>query len=47
VGHGSGATLLERQTGLCSIQRLDLALFINAEHDGVRRRIDVVRWIPS
>ena len=31
VGHGSGATLLQRQTGLCSIERLDLALFIDAE----------------
>ena len=41
IGHGSGATLLQRQTSSCSIQRLDLSLFIDAEHDGVRRQIDL------
>ncbi len=41
VGHGSGAALLERQPGLRSVERLDLALFVDAEHDSVRRRIDV------
>ena len=41
VGHGSGAAFLERQAGLGSVERLDLALFVDAEHDRVRRRIDV------
>jgi hypothetical protein len=41
VGHGSGSALLERQAGLRSVERLDLALFVDGEDDGVRRRIDV------
>jgi hypothetical protein len=41
VGHGPGAALLQRQSGLSAIEGLDLALFIDAEHDGVRRRIDI------
>jgi hypothetical protein len=41
MGHGSGAALLERQPGLGPVERLDLALFVDAEHDSVRRRIDV------
>jgi len=38
---GSGAALLHRQTGLGAIKRLYLALLVDAEHDGVRRRIDI------
>src|SRR6202043_1429463 len=41
MGHGSSAAFLERQAGLRSVERLDLALFVDAEHDGVRRRIDI------
>jgi hypothetical protein len=41
VGHSSGAAFLERQAGLRSIERLDLALFVNGKDDGVRRWIDV------
>jgi uncharacterized protein GlcG (DUF336 family) len=37
VGHGSGAALLERQAGLRSVERLDLALFVNGKDDGMRR----------
>jgi hypothetical protein len=41
VGHGSGAAFFHRQAGLGSIERLDLALLIDRQNDGVRRRIDV------
>ena len=41
MGHGSSTAFLERQAGLRSVERLDLALFVDAEHDGVRRRIDI------
>ncbi len=39
--HGSGAALRQRKAGLGAVERLNLALLINREHDGVRRRIDV------
>jgi hypothetical protein len=35
VGHRSGATLLHRQTGLGAVERLDLALLIDRENDGM------------
>ena len=41
VGHGPGAALLHRQTGLGAVERLDLALLIHREHDGVGGRIDI------
>ena len=41
VGHGSGAALLHRQAGLGAVERLDLALFVDRQDDGVRRRIDI------
>ena len=41
VGHGPGAALLQRQAGLGAVERLDLALLVDRQHDGVRRRIDV------
>ena len=41
MGHGAGAALLHRQAGLGAVERLDLALLVDAEHDGVRRRIDI------
>jgi len=41
MGHGSSAALLHQQAGLSAIEGLDLALFVDAEHDGERRRIDI------
>ena len=41
VGQGSGAALLQRQAGLRSVERLDLALLVDGKHDGVGRRIDI------
>ena len=41
VGHGSGPAFLHRQAGLGAVERLDLALFVDRQDDGVRRRIDV------
>ena len=41
VRHGSGAALLQRQSGLRSIKRLNLALFIDRQDDGVCGRIDI------
>ncbi len=38
VRHGRAATALQRQTRLGAIERLDLALFIDRQHDGVSRR---------
>src|SRR4030042_1023618 len=37
VGHGSAAPLLQRKSRLRTVQRLDLALFIGAQHEGVLR----------
>jgi hypothetical protein len=41
MGHRSGAALFHRQPGLGAVERLDLALFVDAEDDCVRRRIDI------
>ena len=41
MGHGLGAALLQRQARLGAVERLDLALFVDRQHHGVRRRIDV------
>jgi hypothetical protein len=41
VGHRAGAALLHRQAGLGAVERLDLALLVDREHDGVRRRVDI------
>ena len=41
VRHGAGAALLHRQAGLGAVERLDLALLVDRQHDGVRRRIDI------
>ncbi len=35
MGHGSRASLLQRQTGLSTVQCLHLALLIAAEHQGM------------
>ena len=41
VRHGSGAALLQRQSGLCAVKRLNLALFVDRQDDGVCGRIDI------
>ena len=41
VGHRPSAALLHRQTGLGAVERLDLALLIDREDDGVGGRIDI------
>jgi hypothetical protein len=41
MGHRSGAALFHRQPGLGAVERLDLALFVDAEDGCVRRRIDI------
>ena len=41
VGHGPGAALLHRQAGLGAIERLDLALLVDREDDGMGGRIDI------
>jgi len=41
VRHGSGTTLLQGQSGLRAVERLNLALFVDRQDDGVRGRIDV------
>ena len=33
VGHGAGAPLLHRQAGLGAVERLDLALLVDRQHD--------------
>jgi hypothetical protein len=39
VGHGGTASFLHRQAGLGAVGGLDLALLVEAEHDGVGWRI--------
>jgi len=41
VGHRVGAALLHRQAGLGAVEGLDLALLVDREHDGVRRRVEI------
>ncbi len=41
VGHRGAAPFFHRQTGLGSVERLDLALLVDAEDHGMGRRIDV------
>jgi hypothetical protein len=40
VRHGPGSALLQRQSGLGAIKRLNLAFFVNRQDDGVCRRIN-------
>src|SRR5258707_14007834 len=41
VGHRPGAALLHWQAGLGAVERLDLALFIDREDDGMGGRINI------
>ena len=41
MGHGAAPPLLYGQSGLGAIQRLNLALFVDGEHDGMSGGIDI------
>ena len=41
MGHCAGASLLHRQPGLGAVERLDLALLVDRQHDGMSRWIDI------
>lgn len=41
VGHGSATSLLERQSRRSAIQGLNLALFVNTEHQRFLRRVQI------
>src|ERR1700674_4666442 len=41
MGQGAGAALLHRQPRLSAVERLDLRLLVDREHDRVRRGVDV------
>ena len=41
VGHRAGAALLQRQAGLGAVERLDLALLVDRQDDGMGGRIDI------
>ena len=41
VGRRPGAPSLRRQSRLRAVERLDMALLVNREHQAVRRRVDV------
>lgn len=41
VGHGPAFSGFERQAGLCTLERLDMALLVDGDHDGVSRRVHI------
>ena len=41
MGHGSTAPLLDGETGLSSVEGLDLTFFINGQHQGPLRRVEI------
>src|SRR5580700_1098108 len=41
VGHRAGAALLQRQSRLRAIERLDLALLVDREHQPLVRRVEI------
>ena len=41
MGHRAEPALLQRQSRLGAVEGLDLALLVDRQHDGVRRRVDV------
>ena len=41
VRHGAGPALLDRQSRLRPVERLDLGFFVDREHEAVRRRIEI------
>ena len=51
VGHGLAASALQRQAGLSTIQSLDLAFLVHAQHQSVIGRVqieadDVFQFFP-
>ena len=41
MGHGSGTALLHGQTRLGAVERLDLGLLVDRQHDGTFRRVEI------
>src|SRR5262245_63448962 len=41
MGHGAGAARFHRQSRLGAVERLDLAILVDREHDGMGGRIDI------
>ena len=41
MGRCAEPPFFHRQARLCSVKRLDLALLVEGQHDGVRRRSDI------
>src|ERR1700757_4443699 len=41
MGHGGGTPLLQEQARLGAVERLDLALLVDREHEGMLGRIDI------
>jgi hypothetical protein len=41
VGHGAGPSLLHGQPRLRAVERLDLALLVDGQHDGMGGGIDI------
>jgi hypothetical protein len=41
MGHCPTTARLQRQARLGAVERLDLRFLVDAEHDGMRRRIDI------
>ena len=41
VGHGPQAAGLQRQARLGAVERLDLRFLVDAQHNRMRRRIDI------
>lgn len=41
VSHGAEPALLHGQAGMGAVERLDLALLVDRQHDGMGRRVDI------
>jgi hypothetical protein len=41
MGHRAGATLFHRRAGLGAIERTNLRLLVDRQHDGMRWRVDI------
>ncbi|TIS39156.1 MAG: hypothetical protein E5W95_11120 [Mesorhizobium sp.] len=41
MGHRAGPPLLDGQPGLRAVERLDLALLVDAKHQGFVRRVEI------
>src|SRR3990172_11739291 len=48
MGHGAAATFFEGQAGLARIQSLNAGFFIDAQHQGMFRRVEIESdYIPK